>query len=234
MVWNSLSKPVAINNSFAFDWQDWFHTQLKWKIITHKSIKWCNFFIGVCWFLWKWRNKRIFYSSFVFPSDPGKIILNAAVEWNSATVKAKVTMDCDYNLFTWKKPPEIFFKLNVDGSRSSTSGKIGAGGVIRDQNGIWITGFQVNLGIGAIVDAEAWGIYYGCHFLSSNMENIKFSHIFRECNMTADSLAKMSINHAPGLVILKEPPIHAAFAYLDDLNDVPRPRAKRTGDSVVD
>ncbi|KAL6205273.1 hypothetical protein ACLB2K_022535 [Fragaria x ananassa] len=132
-------------------------------------------------------------------------------------------------------------------------------------------GFQVNLGIGAIVDAEAWGIYYGlkiarnlnimqlevesdsaiimnllqhadlschplgsliagCHFLSSNMENIKFSHIFRECNMTADSLAKMSINHAPSLVILKEPPIHAASAYLDDLNDVPRPRAKRTGD----
>ncbi|KAL6211384.1 hypothetical protein ACLB2K_016611 [Fragaria x ananassa] len=151
------------------------------------------------------------------------IILNVAVEQNFAAIKAKVTMDCDYNLFTWKKPSDFFFKLNVDGSRSSTSEKISAGGVLRDQNGIWITYFQVNLGIGAIVDAEALGIYYGlkiasylniiqlkvesnsaiimnllhyadlfchifgsliagCHFLSSNMKNIKFSHIFREYN----------------------------------------------------
>ncbi|KAL6199661.1 hypothetical protein ACLB2K_029444 [Fragaria x ananassa] len=69
---------------------------------------------------------------------------------------AKLVMDCDHNLLTWKKPPENFYKLNVDGSRSSTSGKIGAGEVIRDHNGLWITGFQINLGIGAIVDAEAW------------------------------------------------------------------------------
>ncbi|KAL6187932.1 hypothetical protein ACLB2K_039327 [Fragaria x ananassa] len=140
---------------------------------------------------------------------------------------------------------KFFFKLNVDGSRSSTSGKIGAGGLIRDQNGIWITGFQVNLGIGAIVDAEAWGIYYGLKIARNlnimQLEAATFSTptwrilslvTFSECNMTADSLAKMSINHAPGLVILKEPPIHAASAYLDDLNDVPR--ARRTGDSVVD
>ncbi|XP_004305206.1 PREDICTED: putative ribonuclease H protein At1g65750-like [Fragaria vesca subsp. vesca] len=166
-------------------------------------------------------------------------------------------MDCDYNLLTWKKPSENFYKLNVDGFRSSTSGKIG---------------FQINLGIGVIVDAEVWGIYFGlklarnlnimhleiesdsailinllqrvdlschplgslivgCHFLSSNMENTKFSHIFRKCNMITDSLAKMSINHAPGLIILEEPPIHAVSAYLDDLNGVVR--GWKTGDLVA-
>ncbi|KAL6184070.1 hypothetical protein ACLB2K_045474 [Fragaria x ananassa] len=85
LVWNTISKPTFISNSFTLDWQ---------------GIKWCDFFIGVCWFLWKWRNKKIFDTSFVFPSNPGKIILSAAVEWNSATVKAEVVMDCDYNLLT--------------------------------------------------------------------------------------------------------------------------------------
>lgn len=46
--------------------------------------------------------------------------------------------------------------MNIDGTRSGTSGKISAGGVIRNHCGDWIAGFQVNLGIGEILDAETW------------------------------------------------------------------------------
>ncbi|PRQ55230.1 putative ribonuclease H-like domain-containing protein [Rosa chinensis] len=132
-------------------------------------------------------------------------------------------------------------------TRSSSTGKIGAGGVIRDQLGNWITGFQVNLGTGEILDAEAWGLLYGlklvlnlhishlevesdsailvqlmqkaefslhplgsllkgCSNIMDAMENAHLSHIFRECNMTADCLAKDSINHELGTIIFEYPP----------------------------
>ncbi|CAL9020979.1 unnamed protein product [Prunus brigantina] len=52
-------------------------------------------------------------------------------------------------------------ELNVDGTCMTASGKIGAGGVIRDCVGEWCAGFAVNLGKGRILDAEIWGLFFG-------------------------------------------------------------------------
>ena len=41
------------------------------------------------------------------------------------------------------------------------SGKVGVGGVIRDEMGIWKRGFCTNLGIISNVTAELWGIIRG-------------------------------------------------------------------------
>ena len=38
---------------------------------------------------------------------------------------------------------------------------IGAGGVLRDSNGNWISGFAASLGNGSVLDAEAWGLLLG-------------------------------------------------------------------------
>ncbi|XP_050386206.1 uncharacterized protein LOC126802601 [Argentina anserina] len=212
-----------------------------------------------------WRNKAIFDPSFSFPFNPGKIITDAAVEWKTSTLKAKLYPACDVHMFSWIRPPEQFLKLNVDGTRSGQSGKIGAGGVIRDHNGNWVSGFQINLGVGAIIEAEAWSLYYGlklahnlhiskleiesdsailinllkrpdlslhplgsliagCHHFISSMDETRINHIFRESNMTADSLAKCSIDHAPSLLIFEDPPVHAISTFMDDLANVSRPR----------
>ncbi|KAL6178888.1 hypothetical protein ACLB2K_050405 [Fragaria x ananassa] len=66
-----------------------------------------------------------------------------------------------YSMLSWKMPPSNFFKLNIDGTRATASGKIGAGGVIGNHAGTWIIGFQINLGVGEIVIVEAWGLFYG-------------------------------------------------------------------------
>jgi hypothetical protein len=52
----------------------------------------------------------------------GKMLLIKKVEHPSATI---------ISLLRWEKPGPSFFKLNVDGTKS-TNGLIGAGGVIRD------------------------------------------------------------------------------------------------------
>ncbi|KAL6180150.1 hypothetical protein ACLB2K_046817 [Fragaria x ananassa] len=165
-------------------------------------------------------------------------------------------------------PPQNYYKLNIDGTRISSSSMIGAGGVIRNHTGAWIAGFQINLGIGAILDAEAWALFHGlklasklhiscleiefdsailvqlmncsnlsshllgsllggCSSMMTEMDDAKLLHIFREANMTADSLAKCSISNELGLIIFEDPPVHAIPAYLDDLAAVTR--ARRTG-----
>ncbi|KAL6201494.1 hypothetical protein ACLB2K_025208 [Fragaria x ananassa] len=165
-------------------------------------------------------------------------------------------------------PPMNFFKLNIDGTKLSPSGKIGAGGVIRNHCGDWIIGFQINLVVGDILDAEAWGLYHGlklvarlnimkleveydyailvqsmnssntelhplgslllgCSSLMSKMNVANLTHIFRECNATADSLAKCNISHELNLVCFDNPPAYATQAFLDDLSYVSK--ARRTG-----
>lgn len=59
-----------------------------------------------------------------------------------------------------------FFKLNVDGSRTS-HGIIGTVAVIRNCNGEWINGFCHHIGSGEVLQAEVWGIFIGLKLASS-------------------------------------------------------------------
>ena len=64
----------------------------------------------------------------------------------------------------WIAPTYGVCKINTDGSRKSASGFIcGAGGLLRDNYGAWIKGFSVNLGVGSVLEAELWGIFWGLH-----------------------------------------------------------------------
>ncbi|XP_024158077.2 uncharacterized protein LOC112165700 [Rosa chinensis] len=264
-IWRSMLKPGTILNSFSLDWNGWIAAQLHCHTKVHNNISWCNLFVFVCWYIWKWRNKQIFDPAFTMPIYPLKVILDYADEWMGAQIKAKVTDMYSYSMLCWLKPSENSYKLNIDGTRVSPSGKIGAGGVIRDHLGLWITGFQINLGSGDILEAEAWGLYYGlklatkhhsinlvvesdsailvqlmlmpdlslhplgsllngCKLLMSNLNNAQLTHVFRECNMLADALAKNSINHDLSIITFESPPIHAAQAYLEDIAAVSRVR----------
>lgn len=64
-------------------------------------------------------------------------------------------------LLSWTPPPSGTFKLTVDGSRLSNSGCIAGGGLIRNAGRDLISGFTVNLGVGEILVAELWALYFG-------------------------------------------------------------------------
>lgn len=51
--------------------------------------------------------------------------------------------------------------MNIDGCMKGPSGSIGAGGLLRDNNGNWISGFTANLWKGKIIAAELWGLFFG-------------------------------------------------------------------------
>ncbi|KAL6179293.1 hypothetical protein ACLB2K_050809 [Fragaria x ananassa] len=129
------------------------------------------------------------------------------------------------------QPPKNYFKLNINGTMSSNSGKIGAGGVLRDHLGSWVDGFQINLGTGEILDAEACGLFFGLKLV--------FKHSIVNHEIKSDStvlvqliiqslitfaLAKDSINHDLDLITFADVSAHAAQAVLDDLAGVTRAR----------
>lgn len=185
-------------------------------------------------------------------------------EWDNAVKKVEHPATSNISLLRWEKPGDGVFKLNVDGTRAA-NGMIGVGGVIRDWNGSWIHGFMLNIGIGEVLQAEAWGLFSGLqlakdlginhimvesdsailiallhsadmdlHPLGTIIQNCKnmiswfatcsISHIHRERNMTADCLAKRSIEADFGLCRLPDMPEFVAAVLLDDMAGRTRPR----------
>ncbi|KAE8693912.1 hypothetical protein F3Y22_tig00110788pilonHSYRG00090 [Hibiscus syriacus] len=62
---------------------------------------------------------------------------------------------------TWSPPPRGWMCLNTDGAVATLDGRGSIGGVIRNSNREWITGFTKNVGTTSILHTELWSIYEG-------------------------------------------------------------------------
>ena len=60
-VWGNFHKPPAVSNLTDLHWIGWLTTNLQCTQALASQIRWCDAFVFICWFIWKWRNKRIFY-----------------------------------------------------------------------------------------------------------------------------------------------------------------------------
>ncbi|KAJ1384832.1 Ribonuclease H-like superfamily [Sesbania bispinosa] len=114
-------------------------------------------------------------------------------------------------LFGGFPPPRDFSNLNVDGSFTITSSKMGIGGVLWDSQGDWIWGLSGSNGQGISLLAEllalkpgldiawdkgigiCWWILIPLKFFTWNVGMFKFIMFcgFVEANMLIDRLAKM-------------------------------------------
>ena len=61
----------------------------------------------------------------------------------------------------WCPPPLGWFKLNSDDSSEGNPGKVGASGLIRNSDGIWISGYARNIENASSVLAELWALRDG-------------------------------------------------------------------------
>ncbi|KAK4723862.1 hypothetical protein R3W88_026641 [Solanum pinnatisectum] len=81
----------------------------------------------------------------------------------------KIIEECRHDIIvtpvTWEKPPPNTYKLNTDGSALTNPGRIGGGGIIRDDFGNLVYAFAVPLGTGtnslAEIQAAIYGIQWG-------------------------------------------------------------------------
>ena len=61
----------------------------------------------------------------------------------------------------WQFPPDPFIKLNTDGSVLGNPGLAGAGGLLRNSSGDWLSGFSLHLGISSNNMAELAAVHQG-------------------------------------------------------------------------
>lgn len=71
-----------------------------------------------------------------------------------------------------------YVKLNTDCDFNYRSGWAYAGGVIRNEVGLWIKGFVSNLGCCSILEAELWTVLNGLH----NLVNLGHTFVVIECD----------------------------------------------------
>ena len=80
-----------------------------------------------------------------------------AVLSNEALAMGSIGMQ-RISLVRWQKPPKGWIKLNADGSMHGDSMTKGARAVLRNEDGVWIQGYSVNLGRCSIEEAELWAV----------------------------------------------------------------------------
>ncbi|WMV23931.1 hypothetical protein MTR67_017316 [Solanum verrucosum] len=67
-------------------------------------------------------------------------------------------------LVMWKTPPPNRYKLNTDGSALHNPGKIGGGGILRNEQGVIIFAFSIPLGEGTNNQVEVQAACYGLNW----------------------------------------------------------------------
>ncbi|CAL9005467.1 unnamed protein product, partial [Prunus brigantina] len=158
--WNAIL-PAYAHNFFHLDAQPWMKVNVLSREKWNGDVPWSTVFVFTCWHLWCWRNKHVFQNEDTVIFSPRQVICGAAQEWIKSTSNRTIRVNKVQIHVAWEPPRPGQFKLNVDGSRRSVTRCIGAGGVIRDPFGDWVSGFAVNLGKGQVLEAKIWGLFFG-------------------------------------------------------------------------
>uniref|UniRef100_A0A2N9G7T7 RNase H type-1 domain-containing protein n=1 Tax=Fagus sylvatica TaxID=28930 RepID=A0A2N9G7T7_FAGSY len=136
-------------------------------------------------------------------------------------------------LIGWSPPPTGFVKLNSDGSALGNPGSAGAGGVLQDCSGKWISGFAPHIGFTTSFVAELWGLRDGL-MLARQLDVSKIvieidaksliqlfkvaliQHTHCEGNYCADLLAKAGNSSSTPFSVFDVPPTFVVSQYLAD------------------
>ncbi|KAH0642618.1 hypothetical protein KY285_033492 [Solanum tuberosum] len=175
---------------------DWLSTIRKIKNFTiHHNIDWNYAFPYCVWSIWLNRNYNFHNGKKdnILTSLP----LSRALEFFYLGLKDNVGNKTRTNL-KWVAP-ENGFKLNTDSSFNYLTRKGGAGGVLRDTRGSWITGFSAKINVMNALHAEILALLMGLRMadrhkaLLQRLANPQITLRRREQNQVADRLAKEAI-----------------------------------------
>ncbi|XP_019189723.1 PREDICTED: uncharacterized protein LOC109184133 isoform X1 [Ipomoea nil] len=115
--------------------------------------------ITVCWKIWSARNGKIWNHTIT----PMQAIINEAhvflFDWQNVNSSTPQAGNSSAEVVKWLKPPDGWYKLNVDAALDNNNSKMGFGFVLRDSNGLFkATGMIPWQGLHGPDEAEAIGI----------------------------------------------------------------------------
>lgn len=160
-------------NFFSMNLQDWLRVNCTSSEQFSNATTWAVNFVATLWCVWKRRNALVFQNG----SEPAGRVWLRASHMGSGIEKAYVKfanqVPKQATWVKWQKPPFGWYVLNTDGAVKHETGLASAGGLIRDSNGVWISGFAMKVGITDSLSAELWGLREGLRLAKSlNLSNI--------------------------------------------------------------
>ncbi|OMO55181.1 hypothetical protein COLO4_36152 [Corchorus olitorius] len=135
--------------------------------------------------------------------SPRKLV--ATSEWKEIQSRDKLDKPKVLIYHSWDKPTPTWIKLNTDGSWDQQRNIAAAGGIFRDCQGRWLTGFGLNIGNCSIDSVELWAIYHGVKY--ARQMGMDFVEIESDSNNSVLAIKQgVSINHplAPLVNAIKE------------------------------
>ena len=172
-VWLHLGRQVAKHNFFSLSLQDWLISNATSNSYYHLGpLPWSLIFLFGIWLIWKDRNICIFNQKNPNPRL-GKEVVDCAVEFFYCANNGLVTKRTIIRSVRWEKLMAGWLTLNTDGSATGNSSLAGGGGLIRDENGDWVTGFARRIGSTNSFLAELWALRDGLHLcLQANAHSV--------------------------------------------------------------
>lgn len=123
-------------------------------------------FCSTLWWLWKWRNARVFEREPEIPVDQlgfivAKVGMIAQALARSNRVNGTGNAGTRDILVRWEYPMEGWVKMNTDGAAKNNTGAAGAGGIIRTSRGETVGMFAANCGFTSATKAELLAVLKG-------------------------------------------------------------------------
>lgn len=109
------------------------------------------------WHLWLQWNAYVFKFGILDTKTTEKCIQSTA-KYFAVGAKAKISISRSIIPDAWRKSPEGWAKLNTDGLTLGNLGIASKGGLVRDHNGDWITGFSRTLDSSNSFIAKLWAL----------------------------------------------------------------------------
>ncbi|CAI9108824.1 OLC1v1008518C1 [Oldenlandia corymbosa var. corymbosa] len=116
-----------------------------------------------CWKLWTTRNEDFFSGEYINFRSLALSIKAAANEIRRLHPRTHSPASTPSTLTAvpiWEPPPWQWIRLNTDGVVSIASSDAATGGLLRNHEGRWISGYTAKLGFCSVLEAEYWGIFF--------------------------------------------------------------------------
>ncbi|KAL2944623.1 hypothetical protein RDABS01_032970 [Bienertia sinuspersici] len=144
-VWNRLGTSKHMRNFFQGNLQTGLMRNL-YNNTQEKAEIWKTYFSLTCWWIWRWRNCQVLGRGQDIPYNVGAFLKNGLR---------------GANYIAWKPQTHGWYIRNTYGTPKGSPGPSGGGGIIRDTNGIFVSAFTTNFGMGMTFKAEMKAVIQG-------------------------------------------------------------------------
>lgn len=185
---------------FSLQVWDWIKYNITSTAIQRDN--WSLVFMACVWEIWKRRNEKVF-NNINIPKDVViRNILSLLSDHEAIFTVKKKPKNHVSKVVGWNKPLRGWCKLNADGSVRQDPSSAAAGGVLRDEDGRWLMGFSVKIGIATITQAELEGIREG--LLIAVQRQIKALHVESDSMVVVELLKKADTSYHPYATIIED------------------------------